>query len=829
MKKQQYKLKINTIFMLLFLVASVIDIVKINNAKLILANTLISSFNIFTLGVTRFNSDKRKGLTLLAVNVLFLLMTFRDNIYSFNMFIISFFIWRYITPKIIKFKRVFLTSIVVSFLAIYFFSIVNINIPIFTIVFYPIYLFGYMIRDVKLQKPKNQIKIILTILIISFLALVVCILKSRGLSITENISFLKFHTKRGENLVLLPYIVLFYISFSLSVNYLIYRYTCLFKANKYAFKDLNIKILNKYILNFVIFFSVIFILVFVGEYTIRGQLLTTAKSIISLKSILNITFLSGVYLALISIINMGLSTLIIIILGSFLILGNFIKIKFFDEPLYPWDIYLIKNALLISGGYISTKIITIAVAVAVVFLFIIIKFRKAVVRTLKPKPVLYLLPIALVLNIANFMITSRDDLLSDLGMGKSWYVGKDEVLANGFFMQNFFYATDLKMYLDDKPKDYSEEKISAIAESLASDNTVQATVNSNKKPNIVMIMSESFWDPTQFDNVSFSKDINKNLKQYQKGKIVSPVFGGGTANVEFEALTGLSTYFTNPGVIPYNAYLRRNTPSIATVLKNNDYKTIAIHPNDGEFYNRNKVYNYLGFDKFIDISGFNKNTDNKGLNISDDKLVDKILNTLNEDNNPKFIFAVTMQNHDPYYDIYNPLEVTAKSDKLNDIETSILSNYASGIYDSDKALGKLIDSLSKSGTPTIVYYFGDHLPRLGYPEGVYDVYNKLDYFKDINNISKDITNYETPFVAWSNYKEIKSLDTPISPAQIALQVLKDSNVYYPSYFNILDELRKDYPYLQNNINSQDLLNEKVISDYKLIQYDLLFGKQYQMK
>ncbi len=154
---------------------------------------------------------------------------------------------------------------------------------------------------------------------------------------------------------------------------------------------------------------------------------------------------------------------------------------------------------------------------------------------------------------------------------------------------------------------------------------------SNPKPNIVLIMCESFWDPTVLNGVHFSEDIMKNFNKYKKGEIVSPAIGGGTSNVEFEALTGLSTYFLGPGVLAYNVYFRRDTPGIVSVLKDNGYNTIAIHPYMAEMYNRDKVYKFLGFDEFISLEGFNSDTDLKGPYVSDDRLMDKVLEILSKE------------------------------------------------------------------------------------------------------------------------------------------------------------------------------------------------------
>jgi len=359
--------------------------------------------------------------------------------------------------------------------------------------------------------------------------------------------------------------------------------------------------------------------------------------------------------------------------------------------------------------------------------------------------------------------------------------------------------------------------------------TVSASKTSSaEKPNIVVIMSESFWDITKLNGISFSKDIAKNVHLYQKGELAPPVIGGGTSNTEFEALTGLSMSFMSPGIIAYNAYLRTETPSIASVFNSNGYNTTAIHPNSGWFYNRDKVYDYFGFNKFWDVTNFDMETETKGPHISDDALANKILSTIDSSDKPSFVFAVSMENHDPFDNKYTKFDVTTRSDQLNTSQKEIVSGYAQGLYDADQSLGKLIDALSKSKKPTLLYFFGDHAPRLGSLDDYYKIYDKLGTKEKLEKEQGlgELKYYTTPLVTWSNYKEMRTFSSVISPAHIGYEILKDAGVKYPDYFNILPQLEATYPIMHlKNIDKVDS-NNQLVKDYRLIQYDLLFGKKY---
>lgn len=820
------KYRINRIIFIILLVFCILDILNISNEILQFITGIISCIAIFYLGASRFALKKANGIELLVINSMVLFITAQYKVYLFNIFILSALLWIAITPALIKYKRIFEATVVFAILTVYLCSLFGINITLFPIVYYPVYVLGYRIGSKKFEKGKGGWKNIVLNILFPLLLLLPVSFKAQEMFIDKEILFLRLYTAGPATALYLPVITLFYLWMSLSISMLIYLSTNTEHESSPAAGEIGTDLggIKKGANNLIKFLSGLCVMLFLGEYTLWGQWGAAFDNMLAPQGILNLLFLAAVYLTLISILGRGLATALLSVTTLILAAANFIKIKFFNEPFYPWDIYLIKNAIMISKRYIDFKIITMLIFFGAGFVFILIRYRGFFKRSLACKPVFALLPLAACTIMANAVMLGNSGYLSELNMGKSWYVGMGEMLGNGMFIQNFFYLTELNEYITAAPKEYSYDKMMEINEMLGKDNTERASTE--EKPNIIVVMSETFWDPTKLNGVSFTKDITENLKKYQKGEIVSPVFGGGTANTEFEALTGLSTFFMKPGIIPYNVYLRRDTPSIASVLKDNGYSTTAIHPNTGEFYNRTTVYKHFGFDEFIDSNGFTS-MDIKGANVSDDSVVDKILTVLNnEDDKPKFIFAVTMQNHDPYYDVYDDLEVYAESDKLDDVETSILSNYAQGIYDADRSLGKLIEEVNAMDTPTVVYFFGDHLPRLGSPRGIYDIYNKLDFFSDVEHIQTDIRLYETPLAAWANYKAMDDFNTPISPAHIAFEVLKDSQVNSPNYFNILDELRKVFPVLQNNVNEKESVAGDLIQVYKLIQYDLLFGKQY---
>lgn len=815
------------VFFFLVAVISAVDIFYNGNGFVQLALILLASTVVFCMPAIKFNINRLTFIILFGANLIVLTMSLTHRIYLLNMLFLSYLLWSIITPKLQHFKLLFPITFLLSFISVYAVSLLDFSVPIFVIALYPVYVFGSLVNGKNIIKTKKIWAFAFLNLVISSFGLVVFLFKSLGRSIIDSVLLINIVKMGALTAVYLPFITLFAVWFAISANMIFRMLISRFSKGSTAF-DLSDFI--RPVVSLISFFAVSGIATFICEFSIRQNLKETIKDVLDPNLLFNILVLCGIYLCLTALLGKGIPKIIIGIVTIFLTVANYIKFTYFDEPFYPWDLYLVRNLIGISREYLSIPIIIAVIAAIGVLVYLVIHFRKAIGRYLKPKLSLFLLPFAAVFFLLNSVILTNTPLSIQLGIQKSWYIGKDEIMANGMFAQNYFYLTELDKYLNPKPQGYNENTMSVInskygktGESVAASASV-----SKEKPNVIMIMSESFWDITKLNDLKFSKDIVENTHKYQKGQIAAPIIGGGTANSEFEALTGMSISSLSPGIIVYNAYLRTKTPSIASVLKDNGYSTTAIHPNYGWFYNRDKVYNYFGFDDFYDVDKFSLSSQCKGPYISDYALVDKIMDTLNSSDKPAFIFGVSMQNHDPYIDKYSSHDVTVESEKLDDKQKNIVGNYAQGIYDADQSLGKLIQELKKIKKPTIVYFFGDHAPRLGSLDDFYKVYDLLgtdDRSAQNQNLEK-LKYYTTPFAAWSNYKEIDSFTEIVSPSHIAYKILQDAGVKYPNYFNILPELEKNFPVLHQQTISTVDNNNQLIKDYRLIQYDLLFGNKY---
>ncbi len=821
----------NVIVAIIAIAVSAIDFFNNGNGYIQLVLALAAAFAVFNMPHLPELSGKPKVILhsiLFAGNVVLLALTFTHRVFLINMLLLSYTVWSLVTPKLLKFKALLPVSFMLSFVCVYAACFTGISIPLFIVVFYPVYVMGAILNRKNIIKTKKIWLFGILNLLFSAALLVLIIYGSLGRSVLESILFVNIYKPGTVSAVYLPFIALFLTWFAVAANSFFYMLSSGFEKSNTAF---DLTSYFKPVFNFVHFFAVVVISTFICEFSIRLDIPTTAGDFLHPNILFNILVFSGVYLCLISILGKGISNVIAGIFVIFLTVANFLKFTYFDEPFYPWDIYMIKNMFGISRDYLSLPVIIALALVLAAAVFLIIRFRRNLGRALKPKVSIVLIPFALVLFLLNANVLTDHSLSVQIGIERSWYIGKSEILTNGMYTQNYFYLADLDKYLNPKPAGYSKNTMQAISDKYQDSNEkdVPASVNTSAvKPNVIAIMSESYWDLTRLNGIKLSKDVAENVHKYQKGELAPPAIGGGTANTEFEALTGMSLYFMSPGIIAYNTYLRTETPSIASVFKDNGYSTTAIHPNAGWFYNRDKVYNYFGFENFYDVSSFDMSTQTKGPHISDYALVDKILDTLDSSDKPAFIFAVSMENHDPFNDKFSNFDVNVESDQLDASQRNIVNGLAQGLYDADQSLGKLIDALSKSDKPTLLYFFGDHAPRMGSLDDYYKIYDKLGV-KDEGEQKQGIGElkyYTTPLVTWSNYRDMRSFSSIISPSHIAYEILNDAGVSHPNYFNILPELESTYPIL--HLKNMDIVDpeSELVKDYQLIQYDLLFGNKY---
>lgn len=499
-------------------------------------------------------------------------------------------------------------------------------------------------------------------------------------------------------------------------------------------------------------------------------------------------------------------------------LVNYFKVKLLYQALTFTDFFQVKNLLVFLPDFIrQPKIIIILISIIGILNVSLFLLKKYCHQNNPKTARLILLPISVFILLIPFIFTKQYNSFIDeneLPFNRTNSI--ENCRQNGIL---FCFYDDLKNIKKDVPTNYSKFTIQKIYSDIK---TQDKNTQNSIKPNIILILSEALFDVTKLPNISFSQDPIKNIRPDIKSTMISPQLSGGTANVEFEIITGLSNYFLN-NKIPYSQLVRQDIPSLFTLFKEQGYFTTVIHPYLRSMYNRTVVYNYFGLDKFISIEDIN-NYQKAGPYVSDDSFMNQILEQYNSTDQPQLIFGLTMQNHYPF----EPNRFTNHSinftDNLPNFEHQVLQSYIDGIHLSDLSYQFLKDKILNSVKPTIVIYFGDHLPLL-ITKG--NIYNLLGYFMREPDKWNDEDNnkmYTTPISLYSNFTTNLKIKEKISPNFLSLDILKFANIT-PKY---------QFKFLQSLSSTDTVLNQyftpnftpSQINDYSLIQYDILSGHQY---
>ncbi|MBP1156409.1 MULTISPECIES: LTA synthase family protein [unclassified Paenibacillus] len=495
-----------------------------------------------------------------------------------------------------------------------------------------------------------------------------------------------------------------------------------------------------------------------------------------------------------------------------------IKLEILGVPFLPWDLLLTsetKDMTPYLRGLLSFTVISgfvLFVAISILLLYKVA--RNDLQLGLRHRIGMGLVSALLLISIYNDGAFSLKKLANIDNIAWDQTIN---VKTNGFLLST---VMNIKFLYLQEPKGYDEQSIRAMA-SGASPAVAEAD---EVKPNIIVVLSESFWDATQVEGLKFSKDplpfYHSLVEKYTSGTMLSPQFGGGTANVEFEVLTGNSMRFLPQGSIPYNQYIHKQTDSLASILKRQGYETTAINPFHSWFYNSKSVYEHFGFSKYISQEFFEP--DYEGPYIADRAVAKYIIQASEETAGPDFIFANTMENHYHYYPgkfKENTIEVSGVSDESK----GLFETYAQGLLGADDMLKRLVTHYEQKGEPTIIVFFGDHLPSLGEN---YKAYKDCGYLQenDPNFLDKM---YRVPVLVWNNYLPEQKESLNMSPSFLGPYVLKlaqRTGTYYTDY---LYEFAQHTPVIPPKHYYQQMgINEDILKGYEKLQYDILFGKQY---
>lgn len=404
--------------------------------------------------------------------------------------------------------------------------------------------------------------------------------------------------------------------------------------------------------------------------------------------------------------------------------------------------------------------------------------------------------------------------------------GRDKVISHSFLLNlmNSAHVSDIK-----EPELYNKQKVDELLQKGRA-----AVVQPSVKPNVIMIMEESLFDPNTLEDVTLSKDPLENFHKYQEdfvgGNIIGPKIGGYTAQTEYEVLTGNSTDFTGVSNVAYMRYIDKNVHSMVGLFKKQGYATTAIHPYDGNFYSRDVVYKDMGFDEFITRDDF---VEPKIINdfIADEEAFDRLIKEYEgSSNQPFFAHMVTMQNHTPYNAISNPT-IRVEDEELSELTRDTLESYTTSLEQTDLALKELIGYFEKVDEPTIIVVYGDHIPILGE-----EVYEELGYL-EVEQAKDYVEEASTPFFIWNNYgleqKDYEYIDASYLGAVVLDYIGFKQDPYFNYLYEQLDEIKSYHSHFyvdgEGAIKGHEeitLEQATTLEDMWVLQYDKVFGKGY---
>ena len=350
-----------------------------------------------------------------------------------------------------------------------------------------------------------------------------------------------------------------------------------------------------------------------------------------------------------------------------------------------------------------------------------------------------------------------------------------------------------------EPAGYSKETMDEITDG-GEFSKSSTGLEEGEMPNIMFVQLESFFDPTEVEWLQFSEDPIPNLRKmfqnYSSGYFKAPSVGAGTANTEFEVLTGMSMRFFGPGEYPYKTYAKtKYVESAASALSALGYGTEALHNNGGNFYSRAQVYNHMGFDHYTSKEFMNILQTTPNGWATDDVLLKYLDQSMNTTEGQDFVFTVSVQGHGEYPTekvIENPkIVVTGPEDEG---KKNAWEYYVNMVHEMDEFAGNLVRQIEERGEPTVLVFYGDHLPTMGLEA------------KDLK--SKYL--YNTNYVIWDNIG-LKQEDKNLAAYQIMAEVFDRLDIHSGTVLNYHQQRRQTKNYQ---------------ADLELLQYDLLYGKQY---
>lgn len=551
------------------------------------------------------------------------------------------------------------------------------------------------------------------------------------------------------------------------------------------------------------------------------------STMIELAKRLNIAFYYWLFLFVFFIagrtsISMAICVSAIAIIG----VGNYFVVMFRSNPIVPWDIYSFETAMSVADNYVFSVDWALAEHIAMFILMLIVGVRTNI--RLNKKILRPILTVAMCIP-AYFYISYlwQDNLERNTGLNDTLFNAKYMHSKDGFFVS---FILDIHFLQIEEPKNYSDE----YALSLLNEQKVEKVETPEELPDIIAIMDETFSDPAVLGEFETNKDYMPFVHSILRGEVANTisgyadvsVLGGNTANSEFEFLTGNSMAFFPNGSVPYLQYIRDGISTIVPQLEEYGYTTYGTHPYRAKGWNREFIYDLMGFD-YRYFQGSFPFEDKLRNYVSDEADFKSILEWRNNTEGPFFMFNVTMQNHSNYggdFDNFDP-QIVAKF--KNTSSNKYLNKYLSLMYETDQDVASLLSELSQSDRKTIVVFWGDHQPNDYVVRPIYKEYG-LDF--DNQTYEQQQQRQKTPFFIWANYDIQEQTNVEISLNYLNILLFETAGLQLDEYQTFRKNLWQGQIPMMNAVgyrnNDGDLVEyddapeeiQNLLNEYQNIQY-----------
>ena len=524
-----------------------------------------------------------------------------------------------------------------------------------------------------------------------------------------------------------------------------------------------------------------------------------------------------------------------VIISSFWVILGIINGIVLSNRVTPFgfaDLTVLSDLMTMLKTYVSpTMAVCIIIGVTVFTILCTLLYVHGPVYKGKQKRILALFSI---LSIVFIAIPATTTVAQENNIVAEYFTN----IAQGYKDYGFVYSfsSGVVNWGMDEPENYDEEVIDALMQAVESEKAV-TTITSEDGPNIITVLLESFVDPNEFNFMTYSQDPTPFFhyleENYTSGHLIMPVVGAGTANAEFEILTGMKLQYFGTGEYPYKTILKEtDCESIAADLKSIGYGTHAVHNNGGNFYSRVNAFSMMGFDSFtskelMDITEF---TPNEGW-AEDSILATEVMKTLTSTEGPDLTYVITVGQHGVYPE--EPV-IEVPYAEVYGLETEEATNqweyYMHQANKTDQFMQELIGYLEELDEDTIVVFWGDHLPTMG--------------LEDSDMVSGDI--YKTKYVTWNNMG-IEKNDKDLYAYQLMADILDQVGFHegtMVSYHQTQmakaeslgidmtnpDSFIADEEVASTETNGEEELEtfdfQTYIDGIELLQYDILYGSRF---